>query len=81
MALGVLPRSSELPPLPPLSLPPLTGVHAGAHTAARAAGMTSAAGSSPVMCLMWPGTEKDGSKTSKVWIGDGLPTIPRKLYD
>ena len=66
MAFGVLSRSSELPPLPPLSVSQQLGAHAGAHVAAiaRVAGMISAAGISPVISLMWPETEKKGTSMS-----------------
>ena len=38
-----------------------------------------AAGS--LMSLLIPQSELMTAKLPKVWVGDGLPAIPRKLYD
>ena len=79
VALGVIPSSGLLPPLPPLTVPaggsPAVTV---APTLAAGDGITASGSAGPLASLL---SLPDTTKQRKVWIGDGLPTIPKKLHD
>ena len=74
--LGRLPPEELLPILPPISSsagPPSSGAEM------TVVDTRSAAGS--LMSLLVPQSELEAAKLPKVWVGDGLPSIPRKTYD
>ena len=71
--LGRLPPEELLPTLPPISSsagPPSSGAEM------TVVDTRSAAGS--LMSLLVPQSELEAAKLPKVWVGDGLPSIPRK---
>ena len=75
----------ELGRLPPEELLPiLLPISSSAGPPSSGAEMTlvdtrSAVGS--LMSLLVPQSELEAAKLPKVWVGDGLPSIPRKTYD
>ena len=74
--LGRLPPEELLPTLPPISSsagPPSSGAEM------TVVDTRSAAGS--LMSLLVPQSELEAAKLLKVWVVDGLPSIPRKTYD
>ena len=77
MELGRLPPEELLPLLPPISSSARLPSSSGAKVSV--VDMRSAAGS--LMSLLVPQSELEASKHPKVWVGDGLPAIPRRTYD
>ncbi len=80
LSLGTLPPPQLLPPLPPISsgLPPSCTSTATTFSTA----CTTSAALDPtttLLNLLIPRTEKAQTQ-SKVWIGDGLPAIAKKLH-
>ena len=79
MALGVIPSSGLLPYLPPLTAPARESPSVTVTPAlATGEGMMASGSAGPLTSLL---SLPDTTKQSKVWIGDGLPTIPKKLHD
>ncbi len=73
MSLGTLPPASALPTLPAMSR--------SLGTEGIAAAQASMASSSSLLHLLFPQAEIGQTKQARVWVGDGLPTIPRKVHE
>ena len=77
--LGVIPSSRLLPSLPPMTAPTMGSSSVTvAPTLAMGGGILASGSAGPLTSLL---SLPEETKQSKVWIGDGLPTIPRKLHD
>ena len=86
VVMGVLPPHGSIPPLPAMSVS--LGLSAGVVPTSSVPSSTVAAtnvlaSTRSVMSLLLPQAEgvANSSKQSKIWIGDGLPAIPKRLHD
>ena len=84
LVLGRVPPSLALPILPAFSAgssasgAPITT--SAVISVASAMGSASSAASGSIMSLILPQVEH-GARQPKVWVGDGLPPIPKKLHE
>ena len=86
VVMGVLPPHGSIPPLPAMSVS--LGLSAGVVPTSSVPSSTVAAtnvlaSTGSVMSLLLPQAEgvANSGKQSKIWIGDGLPAIPKRLHD
>ena len=75
--LGRLPPEELLPPLPPIS----SNAEIPSSSGARVTVVDSLSAAGSLMSLLVPQSELEASKLPKVWVGDGLPAIPRRTYE
>ena len=82
--LGKLPLPMALPVLPVISAgngaSPATAATSMVTSVASAMGSSLSTSAGSVMSLILPQVES-GAKQPKVWVGDGLPTVPKKLHE
>ena len=92
VTLGMVPPAAMLPVLPPFSASATAAAGSAAVSASAAiaqadgsAGMGAQsqvcwAAAAPLMSLLFPQAGAASAKMPKVWVGDGLPAIPKKLH-
>ena len=87
MTLGTVPPAAMMPVLPPFSTSSSATAGAAVSTtlsktekAGGGQGQVSWALAGSLMSVLFPQAGTGGAKQPKVWVGDGLPAIPRKLH-
>ena len=69
----------NVPTLPPLTSSTLPSPSVSVAATLSAEGLVTSGGTPrPITSLL---SVPEASKQTKVWVGDGLPTVPKKLYD
>ena len=79
VTMGWLPPMEALPTLPPMPVVPAVQITSATIDSATTTTPAAVAAGS-VMSLLFPQAELVASKQAKVWVGDGLPAIPKKLH-
>ena len=88
VTLGTIPPAATLPVLPPFSASAAAAAVVVPPTIAKAdetagSGLQSQvcwASAAPLMSLLFPQAGTAAAKLPKVWVGDRLPAIPKKLH-
>ena len=88
--MGTIPPPATIPPSATEDSgvqpnPPVTGLAGQAHMVASALGSGSSSDSisatAALMNLLLPNVRSEAMKQQNVWVGTGLPALPKKLYD